>query len=54
MWGAFAYGLPGAMGPTLGALFVQHVVQTFSNASAPAVTLEFGCAPAPPGVHAAR
>jgi acid phosphatase len=42
MWGAFSYGLPGAMGPTLGSLYVQHLVQTFSNASAPGITLEFG------------
>jgi hypothetical protein len=43
MWGAFSYGLPGTMGPTLGSLYVQHLVQTFSNASAPGITLEFGC-----------
>jgi acid phosphatase len=41
MWGAFSYGLPGAMGPTLGSLFVSHLVQAFTNGTDPFV-LEFG------------
>lgn len=42
MDGAFGYNLPGDMGPVLGSLYVGHLVQTFQNASAPQITLEFG------------
>ena len=42
MDGAFGYNLPGEMGPVLGSLYVGHLVQTFQNASAPQITLEFG------------
>jgi acid phosphatase len=41
MWGAFSYGLPGAMGPTLGSLYISHLVKAFTNGTDPFV-LEFG------------
>ncbi|KAL0948620.1 hypothetical protein HGRIS_010429 [Hohenbuehelia grisea] len=44
MNGAFGYNLPGNMGATLGALFVNKLVERFSNATGDAkpVYLEFG------------
>ncbi|KAJ7106225.1 phosphoglycerate mutase-like protein [Mycena epipterygia] len=44
MDGAFGYNLPGAMGPTLGTLFVNKLIERFSNATGDAqqMYLEFG------------
>ncbi|KAF4571614.1 acid phosphatase pho5 [Pleurotus pulmonarius] len=44
MNGAFGYNLPGDMGPTLGSLYVNKLIERFSNSSsdAKAVYLEFG------------
>ncbi|KAJ6624028.1 histidine phosphatase superfamily [Mycena sp. CBHHK59/15] len=44
MDGAFGYNLPGAMGPTLGTLYVNKLIERFSNASGDAqqMYLEFG------------
>ena len=42
MDGAFGYNLPGDMGAVLGSLYVAHLVDTLQNATAPALTLEFG------------
>ncbi|TFK49614.1 phosphoglycerate mutase-like protein [Heliocybe sulcata] len=42
MDGAFGYNLPGVMGPTLGSLYVNKLIERFSNASAEPVYLEFG------------
>jgi acid phosphatase len=41
MWGAFSYGLPNSMGPALGALYVSHLIEAFTNGTDPFV-LEFG------------
>ncbi|KAL4266695.1 Histidine phosphatase superfamily protein [Pleurotus pulmonarius] len=44
MNGAFGYNLPGDMGPALGSLYVNKLIERFSNSSsdAKAVYLEFG------------
>ena len=46
MDGAFGYNLPGNMGPTLGALYVNKLIQRFTSPTAGADTrpvyLEFG------------
>lgn len=44
MEGAFGYGLPDNMGPVLGALYVNKLIDRFTNASGDAVPLyaEFG------------
>jgi acid phosphatase len=41
MYGGFSYGLPEAMGSTLGSLFVSHLTEVFTNGIDPFV-LEFG------------
>ncbi|KAL1739919.1 histidine phosphatase superfamily, partial [Schizophyllum fasciatum] len=44
MAGAFGYNLPGSMGPTIGSLFVNKLIDRFTNATGDAVPLylEFG------------
>ncbi|KAL5482437.1 hypothetical protein ACEPAI_9031 [Sanghuangporus weigelae] len=42
MRGAFGYGLPGNMGPVLGSLFVNNLVDRMTNSSANKTFLEFG------------
>ena len=44
MTGAFGYNLPDPMGPTIGSLYVNKLIDRFTNASGDAVPLylEFG------------
>jgi len=44
MDGAFGYGLPGQMGPILGTLYVNKLIERFSNKTGDAgeLYLEFG------------